>query len=64
MQNCDAEDNKIYITTSAPKIYQVFIYDVDGNLEQAFDELDTFERLKLLETKIILYSLHMKEIRI
>ena len=43
MQNCDAEDNKIYITTSSPKIYQVFIYDVDGNLEQAFDELDTFE---------------------
>ena len=43
MQNCDAEDNKIYITAPTDKIYQVFIYDVDGNLEQAFGELDNFE---------------------
>lgn len=43
MQNCDAEDNKIYITAPTDKIYQVFIYDLDGNLEQAFGELDNFE---------------------
>lgn len=36
MQNCEAEDGKIYITTSEPEIYQVFIYNSDGQLEKAY----------------------------
>ena len=32
MINCVAENNKIYITSPTDEIYQVFIYDVDGNL--------------------------------
>lgn len=34
--NCVAADNKIFITAPTNEIYQVFIYDVDGNLEQAY----------------------------
>lgn len=40
MINCVAENNKIYITSPTDEIYQVFIYDVDGNLEQAYGVLN------------------------
>lgn len=43
VNNCMAEDNKIYINAPTDKIYQVFVYDVDGNLEQAHGELSNFE---------------------
>lgn len=42
MQNCMAEDNKIYITAPTEEIYQVFIYDIDGNLEKAYGTLNNF----------------------
>lgn len=32
MQNCDVENNKFYLNTSSSDIFQVFVYDVDGNL--------------------------------
>lgn len=38
-----AEDNKIFIKAPGNKIYDVFVYDVDGNLEQHYDELSNFE---------------------
>lgn len=43
MINCVAENNKIYITSPTDKIYQVYIYDVDGNLEQAYGVLNNME---------------------
>ena len=43
MINCVAENNKIYITSPTDEIYQVFIYDVDGNLEQAYGVLNNME---------------------
>lgn len=43
MINCVAENNKIYITSPTNEIYQVFIYDVDGNLEQAYGILNDME---------------------
>ena len=43
MINCVAENNKIYITSPTDEIYQVFIYDVDGNLEQDYDVLNNME---------------------
>ena len=43
MINCVAENNKIYITSPTDEIYQVFIYDVDGNLEQAYGSLNNME---------------------
>ena len=43
MINCVAENNKIYITSPTDEIYQVFIYDVDGNLEQAYGILNNME---------------------
>ena len=43
MINCVAENNKIYITSPTEEIYQVFIYDVDGNLEQAYGALNNME---------------------
>ena len=43
MINCVAENNKIYITSPTDEIYQVFIYDVDGNLERAYGVLDNME---------------------
>ena len=43
MINCVAENNKIYITSPTDEIYQVFIYDVDGNLEQAYGTLNNME---------------------
>lgn len=41
--NCVAENNKIYITSPVDEIYQVFIYDIDGNLEQAYGILTNME---------------------
>ena len=41
--NCIAENNKIYITSPTDEIYQVFIYDIDGNLEQAYGTLNNME---------------------
>ena len=43
MINWVAENNKIYITFPTDEIYQVFIYDVDGNLEQAYGVLNNME---------------------
>lgn len=43
MINCVAENNKIYITSPTDEIYQVFIYDVDGNLEHAYGVLNNME---------------------
>ena len=43
MINCVAENNKIYITSPTNEIYQVFIYDVDGNLEKAYGVLNNME---------------------
>ena len=43
MINCVAENNKIYITSPTDEIYQVFIYDVDGNLEKAYGILNNME---------------------
>ena len=40
MENCIAEDNKIYISAPTTEIYQVFVYNVDGELEKAFGQLD------------------------
>ena len=55
--NCMAEDNKIYINAPADEIYQVFIYDVDGNLEQAYGFLDDFEvSVKRNEDYLVFYS--------
>lgn len=42
VQNCMSVNNKIYITTSAEKIYQVFIYNIDGQLEKFYESLDNF----------------------
>ena len=38
-----AENNKIYITAPTDEIYQVFIYDIDGKLEQAYGALNNME---------------------
>ena len=43
MINCVAENNKIYITSPTDEIYQVFIYDIDGNLEKAYGVLNHME---------------------
>ena len=43
MINCVAENNRIYITSPTDEIYQVFIYDVDGNLEKAYGILNNME---------------------
>lgn len=43
MQNCESENGKIYITSSADEISQVFIYDVDGQLEAMYPTLNTKE---------------------
>ena len=43
MINCVAENNKIYITSPTNEIYQVFIYNIDGNLEQAYGVLHNME---------------------
>ena len=43
MINCVAENNKIYITSPTNEIYQVFIYNIDGNLEQAYGVLNNLE---------------------
>ena len=43
MINCVAENNKIYITSPTDEIYQVFIYDIDGNLEKAYGVLNNME---------------------
>lgn len=55
--NCMAEDKKIYITAPTDKIYQVFIYDVDGNLENAYGELSNFEiNVSRNEDYLVFYS--------
>lgn len=57
MINCMAEDNKIYITAPTDKIYQVFIYDVDGNLESAYGELNDMEvSVKNNEDYLVFFS--------
>lgn len=43
MINCVAENNKIYITSPTNEIYQVFIYNIDGNLEKAYGVLNNME---------------------
>lgn len=56
-ENCCAEDNKIYISAPTNKIYQVFIYNVDGELEQAFGTLDNMEvYVERNEDYLIFYS--------
>ena len=57
MENCMAENNKIYISTPASEIYQVFIYDIDGNLESAYGSLEDFTvKVKRNEDYIVFYS--------
>ena len=57
MINCMAEDNKIYITAPTDKICQVFIYDVDGNLESAYGELNDMEvSVKNNEDYLVFFS--------
>ena len=42
MQNCDSDDNNyIYFSLPTDKVYQVFVYDIDGQLESAFDYLES-----------------------
>ena len=57
VENCMAENKKIYISAPTDKIYQVFIYDVDGKLEKAFGSLNTFEiDVERNEDYIVFYS--------
>lgn len=57
VENCMPEDNKIYINAPTDKIYQVFIYDVDGNLEQAFGTLDSMEvKVARSDDYLVFYS--------
>ena len=57
VENCMAENNKIYISAPASEIYQVFIYDVDGNLELAYGSLEDFTvDVKRNEDYIVFYS--------
>jgi hypothetical protein len=56
-ENCCAEDNKIYISAPTSEIYQVFIYDVDGELEEAFGVLNNMEvSVKKNEDYLVFYS--------
>ena len=56
-ENCCAEDNKIYISAPTSKIYQVFIYNVDGELEDAFGVLDNMEvEVERNEDYLVFYS--------
>ena len=42
MQNCDSDDNNyIYFSLPTDKVYQVFVYDIEGQLESAFDYLES-----------------------
>lgn len=57
VENCMAENKKIYISAPTDQIYQVFIYDVDGKLEKAFGSLNTFEvDVERNEDYIVFYS--------
>ena len=56
-ENCSAEDNKIYISAPTSEIYQVFIYNVDGELEKAFGTLNSMEvEVKRNEDYLVFYS--------
>lgn len=56
-ENCCAEDNKIYISAPTSEIYQVFIYNVDGELEEAFGVLDNMEvEVERNEDYLVFYS--------
>lgn len=56
-ENCCAEDNKIYISAPTSEIYQVFVYNVDGELEQAFGTLDSMELyVERNEDYLVFYS--------
>lgn len=52
------DENKIYLTFPSEKIYQVFIYDDEGNLEAAYGELsnNVIEVLKDESEYLIFYS--------
>lgn len=40
MQNCDSDDDGyVFLALPTDKVYQVFIYDIDGQLEKAYDYL-------------------------
>ena len=56
-ENCCAEDNKIYISAPTSEIYQVFIYNVDGELEEAFGVLDNMKvEVERNEDYLVFYS--------
>ena len=40
---CEVEDNKFYLPTSSSKIFQVFVYDINGKLIAATAEWDNDE---------------------
>lgn len=50
-ENCIAEDNKIYINCASDKAYQVFIYNTDGELEQALGEHDVIKPIYVKNNK-------------
>lgn len=55
--NCTAENNRIYITAPTTEIYQVFIYDIDGNLEQAYGTLTNMEvKVKRNEDYLVFFT--------
>ena len=57
MENCQPENGKIYISAPASEIYQVFIYDIDGNREKEFGSLNSFEvSVKRNDNYIVFYS--------
>lgn len=41
MENCFASDNQIFINPPLGLAYDVFVYDVDGQLENYYESLDT-----------------------
>lgn len=45
-QNCNSDDNNfIYLSLPSEKIYQVFIYNIDGQLEKAYATLENGQQI-------------------
>ena len=59
IQNCEAEDNTIYLSLpyGIDNIYNVFVYDTDGNLEEHYDVLNS-NSIKVLknENYLVFYN--------
>lgn len=56
-ENCYAEDNKIYISAPTEEIYDVFIYNTNGELEKVFETLNSLEvEVDKNEDYLVFYS--------